>query len=151
MRVAGDKRLIVFGYLFRVANRLQIKMDSLLTDLTAKQWFVLLSLGLFDSPPTLKQLAAMCDSSHQNIKQIVTKLSEKGFVTVTSDGKDGRAMRIAATEKIDMWDKEYEEEASKFVDEMFAGLSSFDISVLCTSILKVFENLDNMKGRGGDE
>lgn len=35
-----DKRLIVFGYLFRIANRLQSKMDSQMKDLTAKQWFV---------------------------------------------------------------------------------------------------------------
>jgi len=141
-----DKRLIVFGYLFRVANRLQNKMDTQMKDLTAKQWFVILALGLFDEPPTLKQLATACDSSHQNTKQLVMKLQEKGFVTIENDEKDGRAMRIAATEKCVQWDQENEFEAKRFVDKMFDGFSVDDIAVLCSSLLRVFDNLGNIDG-----
>jgi hypothetical protein len=74
-----DKRLIVFGYLFRVANRLQSKMDSQMKDLTAKQWFVILALGLFEQPPTLKQLAAACDTSHQNTQAACFEAGRKGL------------------------------------------------------------------------
>lgn len=143
-----DKRLIVFGYLFRVANRLQSKMDAQIKDLTAKQWFVILALGFFDEPPTLKQLAMMCDSSHQNTKQLVMKLQKKGFVTIKDHEIDGRAMRITATEKCARWDKENEAEASRFVNGMFAGLSADEVAALCASLLKIFENLDGGKSDG---
>lgn len=141
-----DKRLIVFGYLFRVANRLQIKMDSQMKDLTAKQWFVILALGLFEEPPTLKQLAAACDTSHQNTKQLVQKLAQKGFVTIHNDEKDGRAMRITASEKCRQWDKENEAAATQFIESMFFGMESQEISHLSGSLMKIFDNLDTITG-----
>lgn len=145
---AMDKRLLVFGYLFRVANRLQSKMDAQMTDLTAKQWFVLLALGLFDEPPTLKQLAAACDTSHQNTKQLVQKLAEKGFVTIQSDTQDGRAMRIAASPQCEQWDKENEPVATRFVDRMFSGMSQAEVAGLSASLMKLFDNLEQID-RGG--
>ncbi|HBV66988.1 MAG TPA: hypothetical protein DEF04_01485 [Clostridiales bacterium] len=141
-----DKRLLVFGFLFRVANRLQSKMDSQMKDLTAKQWFVILVLGLFEQPPTLKQLAAACDTSHQNTKQLVMKLSEKGFVTIHNDEKDGRAMRITASDKCEQWDKDNEQIATQFIDDMFSGMSMDEIADLSRSLMKVFENLDKING-----
>ncbi|WP_312353953.1 MarR family winged helix-turn-helix transcriptional regulator [Aminipila sp.] len=142
-----DKRLIIFGYLFRVANRLQSKMDSQMKDLTAKQWFVILALGLFEQPPTLKQLAAACDTSHQNTKQLVMKLAEKGFVTIHNDEKDGRAMRIAASDQCKQWDKDNEQIATQFVDSMFSGMNMDEIAHLSGSLMRIFENLDKIDGR----
>jgi DNA-binding MarR family transcriptional regulator len=139
-----DKKLIAFAYLSRVANRQQHKMDTRFKDLTAKQWFVLMSLGFFNEPPTLKQLSLMCDSSHQNTKQIVMKLREKGFVTVENDSADGRAVRISPTEKLERWDEEHEDSAKQFVDKMFDGLPSWDVAVLSSALLKVFENLGDI-------
>lgn len=141
-----DKRLIVFGYLFRIANRLQSKMDSQMKDLTAKQWFVILVLGLFDQPPTLKQLAAACDTSHQNTKQLVMKLADKGFVTIYNDEMDGRAMRIAATDQCQQWDKDNEMIATKFMAGMFSGMSTEEITGLSGSLITIFENLGNING-----
>jgi len=141
-----DKRLIVFGYLFRIANRLQSKMDSQMKELTAKQWFVILVLGLFDQPPTLKQLAAACDTSHQNTKQLVMKLAEKGFVTIYNDEMDGRAMRIAATDRCQQWDKDNEMIATKFMALMYSGMSTDEITGLSSSLITIFENLGNING-----
>jgi len=145
-----DKRLIVFGYLFRIANRLQSKMDSQMKDLTAKQWFVILVLGLFDQPPTLKQLAAACDTSHQNTKQLVMKLAEKGFVTIYNDEMDGRAMRIAATDQCQQWDKDNEMIATKFMAGMFSGMRTDEITCLSSSLITIFENLGKINGGKAD-
>ncbi len=145
-----DKRLIVFGYLFRVANRLQSKMDAKMKDLTAKQWFVILILELFEQPPTLKQLAAACDTSHQNTKQLVMKLAEKGFVTIHNDEQDGRAMRITASDQCKKWDKENEQIATQFIDSMFSGISTDQIADLSGSLMKIFENLDDINGGLGN-
>lgn len=145
-----DKRLIVFGYLFRVANRLQSKMDAKMKDLTAKQWFVILILELFEQPPTLKQLAAACDTSHQNTKQLVMKLAEKGFVTIHNDEQDGRAMRITASDQCKKWGNENEQIATQFIDSMFSGMSTDQIADLSGSLMKIFENLDDINGGLGN-
>ena len=136
-----DKRLLVFGFLFRVSNRLQNKMDAEMKDLTAKQWFVILALGLFESPPTLKQLAAACDTTHQNTKQLVRKLAEKGFVTISSDEKDGRVMRIAMTDQCERWDAENEKIAKLFIEKMFSGINTREATVLSELLIKISDNL----------
>lgn len=141
-----DQRLVVFGYLFRVANRLQSKLNAQMRDLTAKQWFVLLALGSFEQPPTLTQLAAACDTSHQNTKQLVLKLAEKGFVTIHHDEQDGRAMRIAASDKCGAWERENQPMAAQFVDAMFAGMGMEEVAELSSSLMRVFENLDKIHG-----
>ncbi len=140
-----DKRLIVFGNLFRVANRLQNRMDAQMRDLTAKQWFVILMLEMFVAPPTLGELARACDSSHQNVKQLVLKLQEKGFVRIESDPADARTMRIVATEKCDAWDAENKEDAEAFVDAMFQGLSPEEIVRLSHSLFIIYDNLEGRK------
>ncbi len=139
-----DKRLIIFGNLFLVANRLQTVMDSQMEGLTAKQWLVLTMLGMFDEPPTLKQLAKMCNTSHQNTKQLVLKLESKGFLEVTKDPKDARAMRICTTAKCTEWELANQENSAKFVNQMFSTLTQEEILVTMASLLKIYDALEDM-------
>ncbi len=52
-----DKRLIIFANVFLLSNRLQTILDREMGEVTSKQWLVLVMLGMFDEPPTLKELA----------------------------------------------------------------------------------------------
>lgn len=140
-----DKRKIVFGNIFLLANRLQTVMDQTANELTAKQWFVITMLGMFEESPTLKQLAAICDSSHQNTKQIVLKLEAKGFVKVEQDSKDRRALRIVTTDLCKRWDDENKEFAVKFIDQMFRNLNDEEVSSLNSAQQKLYETLGTMK------
>ena len=136
-----DKRLIIFGNLFLVANRLQTVLDSQMEDLTAKQWLVITMLGMFGEPPTLKQLAKMCDSSHQNTKQIVLKLEAKGFLKTEKDLKDARAMRILTTPKCQEWAFANLENSTKFIDTMFSSLTEEEVRTTSTSLIKIYDAL----------
>ncbi|HBF65065.1 MAG TPA: hypothetical protein DDW34_04075, partial [Clostridium sp.] len=93
-----------------------------------------------------KQLAAACDTSHQNTKQLVMKLAEKGFVTVHNDEKDGRSMRIKASEQWEQWDKDNEQIATQFIESMFSGVSMDEVADLSSSLMKIFDNLDMING-----
>ncbi|MEG0853943.1 MAG: MarR family transcriptional regulator [Angelakisella sp.] len=143
-----DKRYIIFGNIFLLANRLQTVMDQTAQVITAKQWFVIMMLGMFESPPTLKQLAAICDSSHQNIKQLVLKLEAKGFVRIEQDPDDRRAMRIITTEACKLWGEENEEFSAGFIQRMFSSLSAEEISTMNTAQQKIYEALGQMKELG---
>lgn len=145
-----DPRYIIFGNLFLVANRLQTVMDNEAKDLTAKQWFLILMLGMFDNPPTLKELAKMCDTSHQNTKQIVLKLEAKGFVRIEKDEKDGRAMRIIATEKCKEWDEANREFSTTFINTMFDHLTKEEIAITCSSLFKLYDSLGEMQNERKD-
>jgi len=140
-----DPRYLVFGSIFMLSNRLQNVMDQNATDLTAKQWFVLMMLGMFDAPPTLKQLATMCDSSHQNIKQLVIKLEKKGFVRIENDLTDRRSIRIAATSKCQEWEDENRAFTENFVDTMFSTLTKDEIVTLNLAQQKIYDTLATMK------
>ncbi|MFZ2539661.1 MAG: MarR family transcriptional regulator [Oscillospiraceae bacterium] len=140
-----DKRLIIFANVFLLSNRLQTVLDCEMGEITSKQWLVLIMLGMFDEPPTLKELAKMCNSSHQNTKQIVLKLQSKGYVNIDKDSNDGRAMRISPTAKLDEFSKDYHDRSEKFVDKMFSCLSQEEISVMCSAQLKLYNKLEDMQ------
>ncbi len=140
-----DKRLLIFGGLFTTSNRLQILMDQTIEDLTAKQWFVIAILELFKEPPSLIQLANACDSSYQNIKQIVLKLEKKGFVKLESNKNDKRAKSVVMTSKIKTWSEQNKEMTEEFVDSMFIGLTQKEIDDFSNTLLKIYEKLGNMK------
>ncbi|VDN48323.1 conserved protein of unknown function [Petrocella atlantisensis] len=140
-----DPRYLVFGNIFMLSNRLQNVMDQKATDLTAKQWFVLMMLGMFDTPPTLKQLASVCDSSHQNTKQLIMKLEKKGFIRIENDPNDRRAIRIATTPKCQQWEDDHQTFREHFIDTMFGNLTTDEIITLNTAQQKIYTTLATMK------
>lgn len=139
-----DKRLIIYANTFLVANRLQTVMDAELEEVTSKQWLAIIMLGAFEEPPTLKQMAQMCSASHQNTKQIMLKLHQKGYVNMVKDEKDGRAMRIIPLAKIQELNAKYEERSKKFIEEMFSDLTEEEIAVMCKAQFKLYDRLEQI-------
>ena len=139
-----DKRLLIFGSLFGISNRLQATMDKTMEELTAKQWFVIAMLGMFEEPPNLIELAKVCDSSYQNIKQIVLKLEDKGFVQLKNDKNDKRAKCVVTTSKCVQWEKKNRKNATDFVNKMFAPFSSVQIEEFSKLLMNLYESLGRM-------
>ena len=75
-----DDEFLMFGLLFVLGNKLQVIGDSFYEEITSKQWFVLVMLGVLGDNPTLNELSEGMGSSHQNVKQLLVKLQEKGYV-----------------------------------------------------------------------
>jgi Transcriptional regulators len=140
-----EDRLVIFGSIFTVSNRLQSVMDQQLPELSAKQWFVLTMLSFFEHPPSLIGLAKVCDSSYQNIKQIVLKLQEKGFVILEDDADDKRAKRVVMTSKVSEWSAKTHELANQFVNTLFEPLSAEQINELRNSLLTLHKTLGEMQ------
>ncbi len=92
----------------------------------------------------------MCDTSHQNTKQIVLKLEAKGFVRIEKDEKDGRAMRIIATEKCKEWDEANREFSTTFINTMFDLLTKEEIAITCSSLFKLYDSLGEMQNESKD-
>lgn len=140
-----EDRIVIFGSIFTVSNRLQLVMDQQMPELSAKQWFVLTMLSFFDNPPSLIALAKVCDSSYQNIKQIILKLEEKGFVKLEDDASDKRAKCVVMTAKFRKWSEKTKEQADKFVDSLFKSLSAEQTKDFKNSLLALHEKLGEMQ------
>lgn len=145
-----DDRIVIFGSIFTVSNRLQLIMDQQMPDISAKQWFVLTMLSFFDEPPSLIKLATACDSSYQNIKQIVLKLQEKGFVRLEDDVKDKRAKCVVMTNKFKEWSESTGKQSARFIDTLFEGLSKSQVKDFKDSLLTIYTRLGEMKDEKGN-
>ena len=122
-----DRRYLIFAHIFLLSNRLQTDLDGELEEVTAKQWFVMIAQGAFEEPPTLGELARICGSSHQNTKQLVKKLAEKGYLRVEPDGRDGRAVRIARTAQGEALAAPYRERGAAYLQRLFEGLTEEEL------------------------
>ena len=79
-----DTRYALFGTFFAFHNRLQATGDAFYQEITCKQFFLIICLELFgENAPTIRELAEVMGSSHQNVKQIADKLERSGFIRQT--------------------------------------------------------------------
>lgn len=116
-------------------------MDKNLEDITSKQWFLLESLDYFEEAPTLKELSKRLDYSHQNTKQILNKLEEKGFIKLEIDEKDKRYLRIYPTEKSQKWRESNNKKASEFMDYLYKEISEKDKKTVSDFLNSFYERL----------
>jgi DNA-binding MarR family transcriptional regulator len=139
---------MIFGYLLIVSN----KMNTLLErefkefDVTTKQWFLSETINsLFDSPPTLNEVADAMGSSHQNVKQVAVKLQRKGLLTFEKDKKDARVTRIKLTDRSrDFW-KRLDPKGDLFRKKMFKDMDQQDIAGTRQLLEKMLMNLNEIE------
>jgi len=132
----------IFGMLLSVSNRLQTVGDLTLQDLTIKQWFVIKCIKRFyPEKPTLSQTALLVGSSRQNVKQIVIKLEEKGFIRILQDEKDRRILRLVLNdEKNEYWES-IKNEQELYLKEFFKTISIEEKEKTHELLLKLDKNL----------
>ena len=88
----------LLGLLSAFENRFQAIADSTMKEISWKQFFAVICINMCKEKPTVKELAEIMGSSHQNVKQILLKLEKKGFVSITVDESDKRKQRIELTD-----------------------------------------------------
>lgn len=143
---AYDNQHLLFGMIIRVANGLQVLGDRLFEEITMKQWFVLIMLRVFEEEyPTINELAEEVGSSHQNVKQLILKLEEKGYVEIFTDEKDKRKKRVKPTGKWDQIELKYMQKEAQQTKELFKGIDEELLSQAVQAILQFSKNLEGMK------
>ena len=147
----GDTFFLV-GLLNEFMNRFQTAGDTFFDEISWRQCFVLICLGLFREAPSLKELSEVMGCSHQNAKQLILKLEKAGFLRVEQDEKDKRKQRIYKTEKAEVFDAKYDEPSAKFMEFLYQGVSREKLAVTIQTIAQMDENLKrwrkSLKQRG---
>ncbi|MEG0452894.1 MAG: MarR family transcriptional regulator [Coprobacillus sp.] len=140
-----DKK-VLFGLFFAFSNRLQVAGDEFYKEITCKQFFLLICMSLFqECPPTINELSDVMGSSHQNVKQIVNKLVEKGFLQIVSDSEDKRKLRIVMTEKMDDLKDTYEQQEIGFMEMLYHDVSKEEVAITLQTLIKLENNLKKMR------
>lgn len=136
----------LFGTFFAFHNRLQATGDAFYEEITCKQFLLIICLGLFgENAPTIKELAEVMGSSHQNVKQIADKLEQSGFVKTVKDEKDKRKTRIYQTKKLQRLEEKYTEKSLKFMEHFYKGTTLEELETVYRVMTTLEKNLGELK------
>lgn len=143
-----ESSYFLLGLLSAFENRFQAIADNTMKEISWKQFFAVICINLCKTPPTVKELAEIMGSSHQNVKQILLKLEKKGFVTLTVDENDKRKQRIELTDYCREFCEKNDEMSMALMKKMFEGVSEEQLQVTIQTIIQIE---DNLKERRDDE
>ncbi len=135
------------GLLSEFVNRFQTVGDSFIDEISWKQCFTIICIGLFEKPPMLKELSEVMGSSHQNVKQMLLKLEREGYVCFVPDESDRRKQRILATEKAERLSKKYDLPSQKLMKQLFADVSDEDVQTTIKTIIHLDDRLKEIAGQ----
>ena len=135
----------LLGLLSAFENRFQAVADNAMKEISWKQFFAVICINLCKEKPTVKELAEIMGSSHQNVKQILLKLEKKGFVHIAADKNDKRKQRIELTDYCREFCAKNDEMTTVAIGKMFEGVSPEQLQVTIQTILQIEDNLKKFK------
>lgn len=144
LELLADRQYFL-GALFVASNRLDTILERAFNKfgVTTKQWFLSIVIDrLFEQPPTLKQAARAMGSSHQNVKQLALKLSDKGLLNLEKDTHDIRATRLRLTEEgQELWDK-VRTQRDELNEKLFDGINDEELKTVRNVMEKLLSNIE---------
>lgn len=136
-----ESSYFLLGLLSAFENRFQAVADSAMKEVSWKQFFAIICINMCKEKPTVKELAEIMGSSHQNVKQILLKLEKKGFVDITVDANDKRKQRIELTDYCREFCAKNDGMTMSIMKKMFAGISEEQLQVTIQTIIQIEDNL----------
>lgn len=134
----------LIGLLSAFNNRYQASADRFFKEITWKQFFAIICINLCKESPTLKELAEIMGSSHQNVKQILLKLESRNFVKLIPDEKDKRKQRIILTDKCFEFCNQNHEDSQQKINLLFEGISEEQIWTTIKTIIMMERNVEKL-------
>lgn len=134
----------LLGLLSAFENRFQAVADRTMEEISWKQFFVIICISLCKEEPTIRELADIMGSSHQNVKQLLLKLGKKGFITIAADETDRRKQRIELTPYCREFCKKNDEASRQIMQKMFHGISDRQLQDTIETIIQIENNLNNI-------
>ena len=137
----------LIGLINRFNNSFQAAADSIFPELSWKQIFFMNCVALFKDEPTIKDMADLLGCSHQNAKQILSKLERQGFAESYQDPADKRKQRIMLTEKAKEFRRQYDQPSEQAMQSIFGNISEEELLTTISVFTRLNKNVDQLKGR----
>ena len=134
----------LLGLLSAFQNRFQAMADTQMKEISWKQFFLIICINMCKGDPTIKELAEIVGSSHQNVKQLLLKLENKEFVEVYIDEIDKRKQRIRMTEYCKRFCEKNDIAIIKIMEKMFAGISEEQLRITIETLTLIDKNMNEI-------
>lgn len=142
----------IIGAISNLSNRFNRFSDALHSDITFKQWYLMMMISrMEDEPKNVRDIAEQAGTTRQNVKKMLASLEKNGYVTSKRSSTDGRALDIDLTKKAYKYLREEGAEAERKIDELFSPLSDNDLQAVVTVIQSLVDCLDELESSDEDE
>lgn len=142
MKIAGiSEEYSIYGILFSLSNRIQTIGDKSFTDITMKQHFLMIALGMFENPPTLKEMSELIGCSYQNIKRMAKHLEKEEFLQIVQDSSDKRKILLVSTGKFEKLTDSNSETTVLFMSQLYKNIPREDLVTTLNTLVKMNQNL----------
>lgn len=137
------KENYILGAISLVSNELNGFCGSFLSDITFKQWFLLMMISKMEKgEKSVNLIADFTGTSRQNVKKMLVPLEKKGYVSVTDSEKDGRALSVELTDKTYKFFFDYDGRIAKATDLLFKSFSDAELDLFVSSFRKIIATLE---------
>lgn len=113
--------------------------------ITTKQWLMMIIIeNAFDHDPSMQEVADALSTSHQNVKQLATRLEARGFMKIERDPNNRRILRLKTTDESRKYWKKRSSEDLKSIARIFDGLDDSEVKSLFELMLKMERLSENL-------
>lgn len=138
-----QKQEVIFGSILLLSNKLQTLGDQVLTELTLKQWFLLIVMTKMEEDSAIvNEIAKFMGSSRQNIKKMLLPLEKKGFVSIRKSDKDARALSVSLTPQAFDVLNEVEQFSLNHITKVFNDITETELDTVIGVIHKMNGNIE---------
>jgi DNA-binding MarR family transcriptional regulator len=139
-----EQKAYIFGTIFTLSNRLQVLGDEFDKNITTKQWLFVLGVSRFEKQPTISEVANFIGYSRQNAKRIGGALQKTGYVKISKDKNDARALRIELTSKSIEYFKKRDKREIEFIEKLFTGFDNELTHSVYKGLIRLEQNIKVM-------
>lgn len=142
-RLEMEKYILIVLFLIQQRWSYTINKEFQKDQITTKQWLMLIIIGTaFKHDPSMQEVADAMSTTHQNVKQLATRLETTGYIKIETDKKNKRILRLKATAKTDEYWKANAAEHAKSIASYFKNLEDSEI----ISLFRIIGKLEKLSG-----
>ncbi|MDI6644782.1 MAG: MarR family transcriptional regulator [Methanobacteriaceae archaeon] len=144
-RLDMEKYILVVLFLIQQRWGYIINKEFLEDNITTKQWLMLVVLGnAFNNPPSMQEMAEAMSTTHQNVKQIATRLEDRGLLKIERDPNNRRILRLKLTDKYHNFWKNRTKNDINTIKALYKGLTDEEVKRLFEIIYKLEKLSQNL-------
>jgi DNA-binding MarR family transcriptional regulator len=144
-RLEMEKYMLVILFLIQQRWAYIINKEFAKDNITTKQWLLLVILGnAFDHDPSMQEVAEAMSTTHQNVKQLATRLQDSGFLKIERDLNNKRILRLKFTEQCYKYWEKRDESDIESITNLFKVLDDEEVKSLF-SIMNKLEKLSQVQ------
>ncbi len=128
----------IIGCVSLLSNKITQFGDSILPDITFKQWFLLIMISKMElSEKSINSIAEVVGTTRQNVKKMLVPLENKGYVRIEKSNNDARALKVELTEKAYQYFTENDASTVRETNRLFSTFSTEEIDGLACTLKKL--------------